>query len=131
MNEKVLKRIMYIEDDADIRTIVQIALEQIGGFQVSICQSGMEALQEAPAFKPDLFIIDVMMPKMDGQMLLSEIRKNKALSEIPIIFLTAKSQSSEVELLLKSGAIQVIQKPFDPLTLADTVKRIWEVDYVK
>jgi len=120
-----LTRILYIEDEPDIQAVAQIALESVGGFKVKLCSSGEEALENAAAFAPQLLLLDVMMPGMDGQTTLAELRKIPETSNIPAIFMTAKVQPQEIEQLLTYGAIDVIAKPFDPMTLASTIREIW------
>ena len=126
MTEPRLKRILYVEDEPDIQAVAKGALEDIGGYMVEICSSGSEALAKAPEFAPDLILLDVMMPEMDG------IRTFKALREIPqtvttpVIFMTAKVQKQEIERYKELGAVDVIPKPFDPMTLAAVIKGIWQ-----
>lgn len=120
-----LKRILYVEDEPDIQAIARIALEHVGGFTVEICNSGPEALSKCPAFKPDLLLLDVMMPGMDGVTTLQELRKLPGFSVIPAMFMTAKVQPSEVAQLRKQGAIDVIPKPFDPMTLSENIRSLW------
>lgn len=120
-----LSRILYVEDEPDIRTIAKLALETVGGFTVEICSSGQEALEKAGAFRPDLILLDVMMPGMDGPTTMEALRKDSATATLPIAFMTAKVQASEVQRYTDLGAIGVIAKPFDPMQLAETVKRLW------
>ncbi len=122
---KELKRILYVEDEPDIQAVAQIALENVGGFTLQICSSGQEAIDAGPAFKPDLLLLDVMMPGMDGVTTLNELRKLPGLRKIPAMFMTAKVQPQEVEQLLAEGAIDVIPKPFDPMTLSENIKSLW------
>ena len=121
-----LSRILYVEDEPDIQAVAKIALENVGGFILKICSNGQEALQVAIEFQPDLLLLDVMMPGMDGPTTLTELRKIPELSTTPAVFMTAKVQPQEVELLRSQGAMDVIAKPFDPMTLAETVRAIWE-----
>ena len=121
-----LTRILYVEDEPDIQAVAQIALESVGGFTIKVCSNGEEALASAIDFNPDLFLLDVMMPGMDGPTTLAELRKKPELAEIPAVFMTAKVQPQEVKQLRDQGAVDVIAKPFDPMTLAETVKGIWE-----
>jgi len=123
-----LKRILYVEDDPDIQTVAKMALEMVGGFTVKICSSGEEALCEAAEFKPDLILLDVMMPGMDGLETLRCLRENVEVADVPVVFLSAKVQPSEVEHYTALGARDVIAKPFDPMTLADSVRTIWDID---
>lgn len=125
MQSRKLNKILFVEDEEDIRTIAQIALEDIGKFQVSYCASGPEALQKVDQFKPDLIVLDMMMPGMDGIETMRELRKKDIAKETPIIFLTAKVQPNEVAHYLKLGAIHVIAKPFEPMTLSATLNAVW------
>ncbi len=120
-----LSRVMYVEDEPDIRAIAKLALEAVGGFTVELCSSGQEALERAPTFKPDLILLDVMMPGMDGPTTMEALRKQSDTASLPIAFMTAKVQSTEVQRYTDMGAIGVIAKPFDPMQLANTVKRLW------
>jgi len=121
-----LQRILYVEDEADIRAVAQLALESVGGFTVKTCSSGEEALREAEAFAPELILLDVMMPGMDGPSTLRALRDLPVLSEVPVAFMTAKVQPAEIEYFKSLGAREVIAKPFDPMTLADQVRAIWQ-----
>lgn len=120
-----LQRILFIEDNADIRAVAMLALEAVGGFTVKACASGQVALDEAEAFAPDLILSDVMMPDMDGPATIQALREMPALAEVPVMFMTAKVQPKEIEYFKSLGAIEVIAKPFDPMTLADQVRAAW------
>ncbi|OYY94037.1 MAG: hypothetical protein B7Y41_08880 [Hydrogenophilales bacterium 28-61-23] len=121
-----LQRILYVEDEPDIQAVARIALEMVGGFTVKTCSSGQEALREAVAFAPDLILLDVMMPGMDGPSTFKALRELPELAETPVAFMTAKVQPAEVAYYKSLGARDVIAKPFDPMTLADQVRAIWE-----
>ena len=125
MTTPTIQRILYIEDEPDIRTIAKVALEALGGFSVATCSSGPEAVAQAAALAPDLILLDVMMPGMDGPTTLAELRKQAALADTPVIFMTAKVQPQEIAQFKALGALDVITKPFDPMTLAQTIKTIW------
>jgi len=120
-----LSRILYVDDEPDIREVAKIALELMGGFTVHACESGETALAEAPNFRPDLVLLDVMMPRMDGPQTFAALRQIDTLSDVPIVFFTAKAQRTEVQALLELGALDVLAKPFDPMTVAQTVSEIW------
>ena len=122
---KELQRILYVEDEPDIQAVARIALESVGGFILEICSSGFEAVEKGSLFKPDLLLLDVMMPGMDGVSTLQELRKQPGLENTPAMFMTAKVRPSEVEQLRKEGAIDVIPKPFDPMTLSENLKSLW------
>ncbi|SFC44028.1 Response regulator receiver domain-containing protein [Marinospirillum celere] len=122
----VLQRILLVEDEADIQAVARVALEMVGGFEVQVCSSGQQALQEAEAFSPDLLVLDVMMPGMDGPDTLKALRERSTLAEVPAIFMTAKVQPAEVEYYRSLGALGVIAKPFDPMMLANQVRQLVE-----
>ncbi len=120
-----LKKILYVEDEPDIQAVAKIALEAVGGFTLKVCSSGEEALMNAVEFLPQLLLLDVMMPGMDGPTTLAELRKLSEIANVPAIFMTAKVQPQEVEHFKSLGAIDVIAKPFDPMTLATTINTSW------
>jgi len=120
-----LTRILYVEDDTDIRAIAMMVLETINGFTLEACSSGSEALAKAVQFNPDLVLLDVMMPGMDGPETLKGLRAFAELADTPVVFMTAKVQPQEVEGYLNLGAVGVIAKPFDPMTLAQELRDIW------
>ncbi len=120
-----LQRILYVEDEPDIQAVAKLALEMVGGFTVKICSSGEEALREVEAFAPDMILLDVMMPGMDGPTTLEKLRQLPALAQVPIAFMTAKVQPQEVAHFKSLGAIDVIPKPFDAMTLSNQVQALW------
>jgi two-component system OmpR family response regulator len=120
-----LQRLTYVEDEPDIRSIAEFALTQFGGFTLDVCASGAEALSKAPQFHPDMIILDVMMPGMDGIETFKRLRQIPKLAATPIVFMTAKAMSHETSLYRSLGAADVITKPFDPLTLPDRIEEIW------
>ncbi len=123
--EQELKRILYVEDEPDIMEIAKLALVDIGGFEVEACSSGELAISAASGFKPELILLDVMMPGMDGPSTLQALRAESVCVTTPAVFMTAKVQPDEVKALLELGAVDVIPKPFDPMTLAEQVRSIW------
>ncbi|PKG96896.1 response regulator [Paraglaciecola sp. MB-3u-78] len=120
-----LKRILYAEDEPDIQQLVSLALEVVGGFTLKSCNSGLEAIAEVEAFAPQLLLLDVMMPDMDGPKALLKIREIEAYRTTPAIFMTAKVQPNEIQGYLDMGAVDVIAKPFDPMALASQISEIW------
>ena len=120
-----LQRILYVEDEPDIRAVAQMALEAVGGFTVIACASGQAALQAAPEARADLLLLDVMMPGMDGPSTLKALRAMPATAGTPVIFMTAKVQTAEVALYKGLGALEVIPKPFDPMELSAQIRQIW------
>jgi len=121
-----LTKILCVEDEADIRAVARVALETVGQFQVTMCSSGQEALDTLPDFAPQLVLLDVMMPGMDGPTTYQEIRKLDGYSEVPIIFMTAKVMESDREQYIALGASGIIAKPFDPMVLSDQIRQIWD-----
>ena len=126
MAQVTLNRILLIEDDVDIQAITKMALETTGGFTVQVCSSGKEAIEKAPVFKPDIILLDVMMPQMDGPTVLKALREISEAKSVPVVFLTARSPPREIERLKKIGVVDIILKPFDPMTIAEKVKNIWD-----
>lgn len=121
-----LKRILMVEDDPDIQVVAQISLEAVGGYTVEMCSSGREALQKVKGFAPDLVLLDVMMPGMDGPVVLQHLRADPQTDALPIVFMTAKAQAHEVASYKQMGALAVVSKPFDPMTLSATLAQIWD-----
>jgi len=121
-----LKKILHIEDEYDIQTVAKLSLETLGGFTVHTCSSGEEALDSIYDFNPDLILLDVMMPVIDGPTVLKEIRKIEQFQNTPIIFMTAKAQTNEVE-TYKSypGVLGIIIKPFNAVLLPQEIKELW------
>jgi two-component system OmpR family response regulator len=122
---KNLRRILYVEDEEDIRMVGEMSLVEVGGFEVCACASGPDALAAAAAFAPDLILLDVMMPGMDGPTVLRALRELPALAAVPAIFMTAKIMATEIAELKAAGAVEVVPKPFDPMTLPDEIRAIW------
>ena len=126
MSTDTLTRILYVEDEPDIQAVARIALEAVGGFTLKVCSSGEEAVQAAVEFKPDLLLLDVMMPGMDGPTTLRELRNLPELADIPAVFMTAKVQPQEIEQFKACGALDVIAKPFDPMGLSGQLTAVWQ-----
>ena len=113
-------QILYVDDEPDLREVACMALELDGDLEVRDCGSGAEALAMLETWTPDLVLLDVMMPEMDGPATFEAIRARQ--SELPIVFITARAQESDLRRLLALGANGVISKPFDPMTLAEQVR---------
>ena len=122
---KTLMRILHAEDEPDIHAIARLALERVGGFRVLSCKNGRVALDAMEEFRPDLLLLDVMMPEMDGPTMLKTLRAGGPFADTPAIFLTAKVQAHEVEQYLALGACAVLAKPFEPMQLAAQIRKIW------
>mgnify|MGYP003395154484 CR=1 FL=1 len=121
---KSLRKLLCAEDDPDLRLILEAALG-LGDLEDVMCESGIELLGNLDSCAPDLLLLDVMMPGLDGPATLTELRKRVPPNETPVIFVTARRQASEVRDYLGLGALAVIPKPFDLATLAQRIKDIW------
>lgn len=125
MTDKKLNYILCVDDDHDILEVTRLCLEMVGGFEVATSYSGVDALTKALNRIPDLIMVDVMMPDMDGPTTYKFIRQKKELAHVPVIFMTARIRKQEVEEYLSLGAAGVIAKPFDPMKLSAEVSDIW------
>lgn len=120
-----LRRVLLVDDDADVLSIARFALERVGKLVVEGCTEGGEAVGHAQRFAPDLILLDVMMPGVDGPTTLRALRADPATAAIPVVFMTAKVQPQEVSRYRNLGALDVIIKPFAALTLASTLQEVW------
>lgn len=125
-NTTTLNRLMYIEDEPDIRAVAEIALSQVAGFEIKICENGYDGIDLIHSFNPQLVLLDVMMPNMDGPQILKKIHDMPEFQNTPVIFITAKAQTEEIDKLKKLGALDVITKPFNPMTLGNDIRIIWQ-----
>ncbi|MES9936134.1 MAG: response regulator [Sedimenticola sp.] len=123
---KMLTKIMLVDDEPDIREVAKMSLEMVGGLQVETCENGVEALSRVDEIAPDLILLDVMMPEMDGPETFTQMQAAGHVDSIPVVFMTAKVQPNEVAEYKELGAADVIAKPFDPMALAEQVKSIWD-----
>lgn len=126
MTGAALNKILYVEDDPDIQEVAKMALEMVGGYTLCVCSSGPEAIAAAQDFQPDIILLDVMMPDMDGPTTLNELRKLPGLVDTPAVFMTAKVMPADIAHYKSMGAADVIAKPFDPMVLATRIGEIWE-----
>ena len=122
---KKLERILHVEDADDIRKIVEVILVRMGNYTVLQCASGREAEEKAAGFAPDLILLDVIMPGQDGPETLKALRAQEGLQDTPVVFMTAKVQSGEIDMLKGLGAVDVLAKPFDPSSLCAQIEAIW------
>ncbi len=123
---KPIQKVLLVEDEPDIRRIGEFSLKRVGHWDVVLAGSGREGVEKAAAEQPDVILLDVMMPGMDGPMTLAELQAQPNTAHIPVIFMTAKVEKREVERYLMLGAAGVISKPFDPMGLPAEVVRILE-----
>lgn len=117
--------ILHVDDEDDIREVAAFALELDPGIALRSAASGDAALKILDdGFRPDVILLDVMMPRLDGPATLKQIRERPAHADTPVLFMTARAQSTEVDHYRRLGALDVIIKPFDPMTLAQDVRAI-------
>lgn len=121
-----LQRVMCIEDDPDIRLVLDFSLRQLGGYELCLCACGEEALEMAPRFRPELILLDVMMPGLTGPETLQTLRARGQVGGVPVVFLTAKAMQGELEDLMTHGASGIIVKPFNPVSLPDDIRIYWQ-----
>lgn len=121
-----IQKVLMVDDDPSILMIAQISLSKVGKWVVKTVDSGKKALEMLPEYRPDVILLDVMMPGMDGPTTFKKLRENEELSGTPVIFMTAKVQTTEVESYCELGAAGVISKPFDPMTLPGEIRQIVE-----
>jgi|SRR5665213_867760 len=126
MNASGLRTVLYVDDEPDIRTIVQIALGLSSDLTVHTGDSGIHALQLARELHPDVVLLDVMMPGLDGPATLTKMRADPEIAHIPVIFITAKAMPQEVAQFREMGAVGVIAKPFDPMLLGQQLAGMWQ-----
>jgi CheY-like chemotaxis protein len=115
-------RILVVDDEPDIREVVDVSLGLDREFRMRACASGADALVMAAEWSPTLILLDVMMPHMDGPATLANLRKNPRTAHIPVLFLTARTQTDEIAQYISLGAQGVLSKPFNPMTLAASVR---------
>ena len=126
VTERSLRRILLVEDDPDIQEVTTVLLSHIEDFEVRACGTAAEALQIAQDFDPDLILLDVMMPGLDGQGAFAAFRQMPVTAVTPVIFMTARVQPREILEYRHLGSLGVIPKPFDPNTLAETIRGMWD-----
>lgn len=119
-----IQKVLLVDDDHDLRRIGQLSLKNVGKWTVLLAASGKEALMLALEQTPDVILLDVMMPEMDGPTTLCRLQQQALTKRIPVIFLTAKIQTHEINDYIGLGAIGVITKPFDPMKLPEEIARL-------
>lgn len=126
MPDRPLERICYVEDDEDIQRVVRVSLERIGKMAVEIVTDPTTAIAAIMRSKPDLVMLDWMMPGMDGPTLFREMKKLPELASLPVVFITAKAGQRDLDELKRLGAAGTISKPFSPKDLPDQLRTIWK-----
>src|SRR5439155_7233798 len=125
MPDRPLNRICYVEDDEDIQRIVRVSLERIGKMTVEVVSDPMVAIDAISAFKPDLVMLDWMMPGMDGPTLFRKMKQLPEVSALPVVFISAKATQRDMAELIALGAAGTISKPFSSKDLPDQLRAIW------
>ena len=125
MPARPLKKISYVEDDEDIQRIVRMSLERVGKMTVDVVGDPTLAIEAMTSFKPDLVMLDWMMPKMDGPTLFREMKQHPETKNLPVVFITAKASARDLESLMAMGAAGTISKPFSPKDLPEQLREIW------
>ena len=122
---RALKAILYVEDDLHVRTTAKLVMEVIGKFEVRECSSGREALVAARDFHPDLILLDVLMPELDGVNTLAMLRRLPHLADTPALFVTGLTSEADIARYMEAGAIGVIAKPVLPMRLTGQLNSLW------
>lgn len=124
-----MKKVLVIDDEDHIREVAQLSLEMVAGWQVFTASSGQEGIIQAESIQPDLILLDMMMPEMDGKAAFENLQANVLTKHIPVIILTAKVQAADQRRFVELGVTGVISKPFDPMNLALEAAKIihWDI----
>jgi CheY-like chemotaxis protein len=128
MESPVRRRVLMIDDDADIREVAALSVETMGGWEMLQAATGEEGIAKAELERPDAILLDLMMPDVDGRATLKRLKDNEKTAKIPVVLLTAKSQGMSLEELKELGLADFLPKPFDPVTLCNDISRVlgWE-----
>jgi len=126
MPDRPLIRICYVEDDEDIQRIVRMSLERVGKMTVEVVGDPTLAIDAINAFKPDLVMLDWMMPKLDGVALFRQMQARPETQALPVVFITARASQRDLDELMKIGAAGTISKPFSPKDLPEQLREIWK-----
>jgi CheY-like chemotaxis protein len=126
MPDRPLNRICYVEDDEDIQRIVRMSLERVGKMTVEVVGDPTMAIEAMTAFRPDLVMLDWMMPGMDGPTLFRQMKLRPETSALPVVFITAKASTKELDELTAMGALGTISKPFSPRDLPEQLRQMWK-----
>jgi two-component system OmpR family response regulator len=123
--DRPLVKVCYVEDDEDIQRIVRMSLERIGKMTVEVVSDPMVAIEAMKKFSPDMAMLDWMMPGMDGPTLFRKMKEDPETAALPVVFITAKASQSELDDLVRMGAVGTISKPFNPKDLPEQLRAIW------
>jgi len=119
--ERKLTRVLVVEDDLDIQKVIRMSLKLRGVSDIVMVESGTDCIERVPGFAPDVILLDVMMPHMDGYETCRRLKQDAATRQFPVVFLTARAQKADRERGMKLGALGYLTKPFDPMTLHDQI----------
>ena len=125
MPSRPLNRICYVEDDEDIQRIVRMSLERVGKMTVAVVTDPTQALATIAEFRPDLVMLDWMMPVLDGPTLFRQMKLRPETAELPVVFITARASQRDLDELKTLGAAGTISKPFSPKDLPEQLRAIW------
>ena len=125
MPDRPLNRICYVEDDEDIQRIVRMSLERVGKMTVAVVGDPTQAIETITEFRPDLVMLDWMMPVLDGPTLFRQLKLRPETSALPVVFITARASQADLDELKTLGAAGTISKPFSPKDLPDQLRAIW------
>jgi CheY-like chemotaxis protein len=125
MPDRPLNRICYVEDDEDVQRIVRLSLERVGKMTVAVVTDPTQAIATIAEFRPDLVMLDWMMPVMDGPALFRQMKLRPETSALPVVFITAKASQRDLDELKSLGAAGTISKPFSPKDLPEQLRAIW------
>jgi CheY-like chemotaxis protein len=117
------QKVLIVDDEDDIRELARISLERVGGMNVVVASTGEQGLALAASERPDAILLDAMMPGMDGPQTLERLKADGTTAAIPVVFLTGSVQGAERDRFKSLGALEVLAKPFDPMRLADELRR--------
>ena len=125
-----LQRILHVEDVPSIQVVTRIALQKLGGFEVLSCASGQEALEQIQQFAPDMILLDLSLPKMDGMELLRQLAVTIDLQHTAVVLLTGHTgEPADPAELRRLGVRKLLKKPFDPLQLASQLMQVWNAEH--
>jgi len=125
MPTRPLEKVLYVEDDEDIQRIVRMSLERVGKMSIEVVGNSTLAIEAMKAYKPDLVMLDWMMPEMDGPAVFRKMKEDPEVADLPVVFITAKASSRELDTLIAMGAKGTISKPFSPKDLPDQLRTFW------
>jgi len=122
-------KILYADNELDVEMVVEITVQMMSDYDIKICPNGKELLECVEEYNPDLILLGFTMPEMNGPETLQHLKNNEKTKNIPVIFMTTKTQTDKLEEFKSLGVIGVITKPFDPIQLCTEIDKIWKNRY--